>query len=260
MILARVAPRLVLLLLGTAGSLQAATFLIGGGPGVAWLDSRTRDEVQGWPRFGYNLTAQIETLLSPDLYLVTGVSLESKGERYELLAPDLTENWDEGRISLTYLQVPVLWKFSSAGPGLRVSALAGAEVGFLVAKRLDLDGARVHDEEFSKWRSPDIGVAWGAQLDLPPAPGGPALFVRAGGYYGLVDGVDGFTNPFWKSEDHSSRNVNLKLTAGVRFGSGAAPAAPAKPAPRAPAAPGAPDDAAPAEAPPPRPTREVLER
>jgi hypothetical protein len=194
-------------------------FMLGGGPGMAWLSSKTRDEVQGWPKVGFNVLAQLEVPIGPELALVFGPSLESKGEKYELLAPDYYETWDDGKISLTYVQLPLLLKFSSQGPGIVVSGLVGPELGLLVGKRLDFNGSEIEGSEFSKWASPDFGVGWGAQVDFPRMQGAMAsFFIRLGGYYGFVDGGSGFDNPFWKQGDYSSRNVNLKVTLGIRSG------------------------------------------
>jgi hypothetical protein len=205
----------------TASPLLAQTYLsVGAGPALTWLNSSVRDEVQGWPRLGFNASLQLEQAIGPELSIVLGPSIESKGERYELLAPDYGEDWGKGEIALTYVQVPLLLKFSSEGTGTRVYGLLGPEAGFLLSKRVEWDGRRVHDEDFEKWSSVDLGVGYGIGVDFAKHALDPrAFFIRLGGFYGLVDGVAGFSNPFWKYRS-DSRNVNLKLTLGVRFGNG----------------------------------------
>jgi hypothetical protein len=91
----------------------------------------------------------------------------------------------------------------------------------LLSKRVEWDGERVRDEDFEKWSSVDFGVGYGIGVDFPKHKLDPrAFFIRLGGFYGLVDGVERFSNPFWKYGSADSRNVNLKLTLGVRFGNG----------------------------------------
>jgi hypothetical protein len=250
-------PRIIpVLLLLTAPLLAQPALLIGGGPAVTWLNSVPRDEVQSWPKIGYNFMAQAEFPIGPELSLVVGPSLESKGEKYEFVAPGFN-SWDKAKISLTYVQLPLLIKFSSKEPGIVLSGLVGPEFGFLVAQRLEFDGEE--DDEFSEWTSPDFGVGWGVQADFPREPNAKgSFFLRFGGYYGLVDGSSGFGNPFWNN--NSSRNINVKLTVGLRFGGRIDAPAP-KPAPTGAAAPLPPAEPPSPEAPPVRrPIREVLER
>jgi hypothetical protein len=174
-------------------------------------------------RRGFNIAIGLEQEFRTHFSLVTGFSLETRGENKEInqLAGGRFPQVIEQHVNFLYLQIPLFAQFNlPLGPG-KLNIFAGPELGIMLnSKRYSDQTTTVTDSlgavvavtnvkdtvDFSKNVTPfDGGISAGFGYELNLWRGG--LFLRPSYYYGL-------TNYF---TDQKGIHNNIKVAIGYKF-------------------------------------------
>lgn len=120
---------------------------------------------------------------------------------------------DPDRLKIEYLEIPLLLRFSLSSGGVRPSVFAGPSVGIELSCEYDAypggaSGSVPCLDAGILTRPADVGVAFGADLDIPLGAG--SLVIDGRGIVGLGTIDD-------SPDDLDYRNRLLSLTVGYRF-------------------------------------------
>ena len=147
----------------TAAFAQATEVGLTGGLNMANMTG-DYDENKSMLAFGGGTYARLS--LVPQFTIQAEVLYMQKGTK-----------WDEGdeKLTLTYLEVPVLLMFNFPTPGpVSPSVFAGPYLGYLLDAKSDFEGEE-YDAK-AAFKDFDFGVVLGAGIDLKVGPSGKVFF------------------------------------------------------------------------------------
>jgi outer membrane protein with beta-barrel domain len=147
------------LLLAAAPAVAQTYVGLLGGPSFSRLSSPdVPDELDMSTRTGYGLGAVLGRELRDDLSLELQPVFITKGAKF-------SSEGETVSLHLSYVEVPLLLKFSRRGPGLRPYVLGGPVLGFRKSATLEASGLSL---DFSREvKDTDFGLALGAGVKVP---------------------------------------------------------------------------------------------
>lgn len=216
--------------LGSAASVVAATFSVGGGLNSSsmTLEENTQDENQILTfsrRYGFNASAGFDFFLNPHYSLMTALSLETRGQTLEATAPDtldLAISKFEIHYDLIYLQIPVHAKAHFfLNPTTSLQLFTGPELGLVLSSsttmKTRLDDESIHVTQSIKSRPFDFGFSIGAGLHIQF--NAYTWFIEPSYYHGFVDVIlpsDNSSSEVDESQEKlHSANRNIKVRLGL---------------------------------------------
>lgn len=148
--------------------------------------------------FKYQFGVTADLALSENLYVITGLELQTKGTKSE------PKGLPETKYNPMYLQLPVHAAYKlNIGPGTRFVMEAGPYVAYGISGKIKEDGEKINifgDHRFKRF---DFGVGAGIGLEFNK------IVVKGGYDFGLVD--------ICKVNGVKARNQNAYLTLGYHF-------------------------------------------
>ena len=197
---------------------------IGGGLNISSTTATDSLSATKTPRNGFNVAVGFEQSLTDHFSLVSGFSLETRGERTESTtdigdASGSVISVVESDIDFFYLQIPLFVQYNiPLGPG-KINLFAGPEMGILLVGELQsVDNTTipstgialpaVHDtvDLASRMKLADGGISIGAGYEI--TFGSSAVFLRPSCYFGLTDYF--ITGPEGKLR-------NIRIAGGYKF-------------------------------------------
>ena len=197
---------------------------IGGGLNISSTTATDSLSATKTPRQGFNLGLGFEQSLTDKISLISGFSMETRGERTKSTtdigdASGAVISVVESNVNLFYMQIPLFVQFNiPVGPG-KINLFAGPEMGImLVAELQTVDNTTIPStgvalpaiydtlDIANKMKMADAGISLGIGYEF--TFGKSALFFRPSYYQGFVD-------YFVKSPEGVLRNI--KLLIGYKF-------------------------------------------
>lgn len=152
-------------------------------------------------RTAFGIGAVVDYDINDQFGVHTGLMLQGKGNVIE------DEDFDEEVTWKTsYVEVPVLLRYTMRGEQLRPFLAAGPSLGFLRSAKFEADSFEEDDEEA---KSLDLGLAVAGGVKMPY--GRTTLFGELRYVHGLINVVD------TGDDDFSVMNRGLQLLVGVTF-------------------------------------------
>jgi hypothetical protein len=189
------------LTLFSACSFAAPALHIGGGVNLSSTTAKDSLSASKSPRRGFNVALGFEQNLSEYLSLISGVSVETRGEKTESTSNLGSDTLPiprvfESEINFLYLQIPLLVQYNIPfGPG-KFNVFAGPELGIMLQSEVrSVDNTTIPGvgtitttdtmDLALKMRTTDGGISAGFGYEI--ALGQSSVFCRPSYYYGLVD-------------------------------------------------------------------------
>jgi hypothetical protein len=212
-------------------SKSAPSLSIGLGMNLSTISGSDSIVTGSFPRPGLNVKLGFEQNFSKHFSLVSGISLESKGEEnhsLNIVDPTFSEEKAENA-KIVSLQLPALAQFNIPFNIFSVNIFAGPELGvFLSGEKeiirtsrfTDTDGERSAVDttkiDFSKnMKMLDCGFNFGLGIEIKTGDLG-AFFIKPGVYFGLTDIIEKSIGNDTTSNLSGKHNV-IYCTVGYKF-------------------------------------------
>jgi hypothetical protein len=203
-------------------SFAAPALLLGGGGNLSSTTATDSLSASKSPRKGFNVSFGFEQYFSKHLSLISGLSVETRGEITESttnLGTDSIPIIDiiESDIHFLYLQIPLLVQYNiPLGPGI-INVFAGPELGIVLQGEIrSVDNTTIPGvgtittpdtmNIASEMKTADGGISAGFGYEI--AFGQHSVFCRPSYYYGLID---------YFENGPKGTLTNIKLQLGYKF-------------------------------------------
>jgi hypothetical protein len=203
-------------------SFAAPALHLGGGVNLSSTTATDSLSASKSPRRGFNVSFGFEQYFSTHLSLISGLSVETRGEKTKSttnLGSDSIPIIDiiESDIYFLYLQIPLLVQYNlPIGPG-KINVFAGPELGILLQGEVrSIDNTTIPGvgtittpdtmAVASEMKTADGGISAGLGYEI--AFGQSSVFCRPSYYYGLTD--------YFKNGP-KGKLTNIKLQLGYKF-------------------------------------------
>lgn len=196
---------LILLMTGTLTYVQAQIGL-GLRGGVMWAKAELEqhnDKTSNDYNLGYTGSLFAEISIANAFAVQPEVTFLQKG--YKINVKD--DGNYERNVQLNYLEIPVLAKYRVGTDKIKAHLLAGPTFGYALDGTIKANGEKT-DVNFDNMKRMDIGVLFGASIDMQLGPG--AIFID--GRYGL--GITNLNDAANSSDFHWH---NRTISAGVGY-------------------------------------------
>lgn len=212
----------LILLLSTVVSAQKLQVGAIGGLNIANISSDMED-TDTKTLTGFGIGGVLDWKLSNNLSICFQPMYIQKGATLELVMEE-DEDFDlfsdiEGEFNYSYIEIPILFKYSLTSGNIKPYLMAGPTIGILTSAELQMTmmdivsfGVDIKDQS----ESLDYGIVFGAGVSIPI--GNPSLFVEGRYSLGLADvfkGTEAVDEDDLELEDAKVTHTGIQIMAGI---------------------------------------------